>query len=104
MADGQTARPRSAGASPKKSPGSSSPTCDCLRASDRGTPRPIAMLGHPPEAQLDEQKPKTATPSGTVAAMTGGLHDVLAPAGPQAAALSYLWWLTLAVCVLVFVA
>jgi len=36
--------------------------------------------------------------------MTGGLHDVLAPAGPQAAALSHLWWLTLAVCVLVFVA
>jgi cytochrome c oxidase subunit 2 len=36
--------------------------------------------------------------------MTGGLHDVLAPAGPQAAALSHLWWLTLAVSVLVFVA
>ena len=35
--------------------------------------------------------------------MTGGLHDVLAPAGPQAAALSHLWWLTLMVCVLVFV-
>jgi cytochrome c oxidase subunit II len=33
-----------------------------------------------------------------------GLHDVLAPAGPQAAALSHLWWLTLTVCVLVFVA
>ena len=36
--------------------------------------------------------------------MTGGLHDVLAPAGPQAAVLSHLWWLTLAACVLVFVA
>jgi cytochrome c oxidase subunit II len=36
--------------------------------------------------------------------MTGGLHDVLAPAGPQAAALAHLWWITLAVCGLVFVA
>jgi cytochrome c oxidase subunit 2 len=32
----------------------------------------------------------------------GGLHDVLAPAGPQAHALSLLWWVTLAVCVPVF--
>jgi cytochrome c oxidase subunit 2 len=36
--------------------------------------------------------------------MTGGLHDVLAPAGPQAAALSRLWWIALGVCVPVFVA
>jgi cytochrome c oxidase subunit 2 len=36
--------------------------------------------------------------------MMGGLHDVFAPAGPQAAALAHLWWVTLAVCVLVFVA
>jgi cytochrome c oxidase subunit II len=36
--------------------------------------------------------------------MTGGLHEVLAPAGPQAAALSRLWWLTLGVCALVFIA
>jgi cytochrome c oxidase subunit 2 len=36
--------------------------------------------------------------------MTGESHHVLGPAGPQAAALSHLWWLTLAVCVLVFVA
>ena len=36
--------------------------------------------------------------------MTGGSHLVLAPAGPQAAALAQLWWLTLGVCVLVFVA
>ncbi len=35
--------------------------------------------------------------------MTGQSHDVLGPAGPQAAAISDLWWLTLAVCVLVFV-
>jgi cytochrome c oxidase subunit 2 len=36
--------------------------------------------------------------------MMSGLHDVLSPAGPQALALSHLWWITLAVCVLVFVA
>jgi cytochrome c oxidase subunit 2 len=36
--------------------------------------------------------------------MTGALHDVLAPAGPQALALSHLWWITLAVCALVFLA
>jgi hypothetical protein len=36
--------------------------------------------------------------------MMSGLHDVLSPAGPQALALSHLWWIALAVCVLVFVA
>jgi hypothetical protein len=36
--------------------------------------------------------------------MMSGLHDVLAPAGPQAVALSHLWWITLAVCALVLVA
>jgi cytochrome c oxidase subunit 2 len=36
--------------------------------------------------------------------MTGGLHDVLLPAGPQAQALYDLWLLLLVVCALVFVA
>ena len=36
--------------------------------------------------------------------MIGGMHDVLTPAGPQAAALLYLWWVMLALCVLVFFA
>jgi len=35
-----------------------------LGSSDAAPNRDDAMLGHPPEAQLDEQKPKTATPSG----------------------------------------
>jgi cytochrome c oxidase subunit II len=33
-----------------------------------------------------------------------GVHDVLAPAGPQAYTLSLLWWLMLGVCTAVFVA
>jgi cytochrome c oxidase cbb3-type subunit 3 len=35
-----------------------------LGSRDAAPNRDDAMLGHPPEAQLDEQKPKTATPSG----------------------------------------
>ena len=35
-----------------------------LGATDAAPNRDDAMLGHPPEAQLDEQKPKIATPSG----------------------------------------
>lgn len=35
--------------------------------------------------------------------MTGESHHVLGPAGPQAAAISHLWWLTFAVCALVLV-
>jgi cytochrome c oxidase cbb3-type subunit 3 len=34
-----------------------------LGSRDAAPNRDDAMLGHPPEAQLDEQKPKTATPS-----------------------------------------
>jgi len=35
-----------------------------LGSRDAAPNRDDAMLGHPPEAELDEQKPKTATPSG----------------------------------------
>lgn len=35
-----------------------------LGSRDAARDRDDPMLGHPPEAQLDEQKPKTATPSG----------------------------------------
>jgi cytochrome c oxidase cbb3-type subunit III len=35
-----------------------------LGSSDAAPNRDDAMLGHPPEAQLDRQTPKTATPSG----------------------------------------
>lgn len=35
-----------------------------LGSRDAARNRDDPMLGHPPEAQFDEQKPKTATPSG----------------------------------------
>ena len=35
-----------------------------LGSTDAAPNRDDAMLGHPPEAQLDQQQPKTATPSG----------------------------------------
>lgn len=36
--------------------------------------------------------------------MNAAWHAVLTPAGPQAAALAHLWWVTITVCALVFVA
>src|SRR6266536_3206767 len=43
----------------------------------------------------------TAAPIGAFAA---SVHDALRPAGPQTAHIAELWWITFAVCVVVFVA